>query len=237
LGLPRTPNRVNAITGFHPHRGGAHPGDAVHPGVSTMPGWLDRGIRSSLEPQEDHPVHRRAAILMLAYAVLLIDGGASAYAAAPPDADAFTALLIPSICAVLMLVCAGMTALLGRSRVVGMIGVHLGLILPLLFAIAIGARALPTVSGTEAYREARADFDRLVEADERADTPAAWEAYRADLPEPVADHDKGYLAYALWRLSTISAGTFLVLLLNRPKPAARGGPGSGDAAGDSPSAD
>ncbi len=159
---------------------------------------------------------RTAVVLMIVYAVLLLDGGATAFASSPPGASAATALIVPAACALLMLVCAGLSSMLGRSKAAGMIGIHLGLVLPLVFAVAIGARALSTTAATTEYRERHAESAEVVAAE-----PPAVEAPEADAS---ADHDKGYLAYALWRLSAISAGAFVALLLCRPKPADRGGP-------------
>ncbi|MCI0365575.1 MAG: hypothetical protein L0219_17060, partial [Phycisphaerales bacterium] len=43
-----------------------------------------------------------------------------------------------------MIVCGVMANALGRNRIVGMIGIHAGLVLPLLFTIAFGLRAYKT---------------------------------------------------------------------------------------------
>ncbi len=159
---------------------------------------------------------RTAVVLMIVYAVLLLDGGVTAFASSPPGASAATALIVPAACAVLMLVCAALASQLGRSRAAGMIGIHLGLVLPLLFAIAIGSRALATTEATTEYRERHAGSATMVEAE-----PPSIDVPEADAS---ADYDKGYLAYALWRLSAISGVAFVALLLCRPKPADRAGP-------------
>ncbi len=79
--------------------------------------------------------------IMYAYAGFLIACGIVAYFMAPPDANATTALIIPAASGVLMVICAVMAGMLHRKRAVGMIGIHAGLVLPLLFAIAFGVRA------------------------------------------------------------------------------------------------
>lgn len=120
----------------------------------------------------------RAVGIMGLYAGLLVAGGVIAYLIAPPDAKAATALIVPSACAVLVAVCAGLSALLPKSKLAGMIGIHAGLVLPVLFALAFVSRAI--------------------------------------------GNDKAYLATTLWVLAGVSAAAFVALLMNRPKPAARG---------------
>jgi hypothetical protein len=78
---------------------------------------------------------------MFAYAVFLVICGAIAFFMAPANTKAATALIVPSVAAALMVVFATMAAKLPRNRTVGMIGVHVGLVLPLLFAVAFAARA------------------------------------------------------------------------------------------------
>jgi len=160
-------------------------------------------------------VRHKAAIWMAGYALVLIDGGVSAYFIAPPEANAATALIIPSACAVLMLLCAVASAMMQRNRLIGMIGVHAGLILPLVFAIAFGSRALVATSATEDYREQQG---ALVDA-EAPRIPGANASIEAETD--AVDHDKMYLAVTLWRLTGLSGLAFVAILLQRPKPEAR----------------
>jgi hypothetical protein len=76
----------------------------------------------------------RAALLMILYAIAMVALGVLAYLLAPADAKSLTALIIPSACALLMLVCAVLSWRIKSDRTLGMVGIHLGLILPLVFA-------------------------------------------------------------------------------------------------------
>jgi len=144
---------------------------------------------------------RGFVIVVLAYAAVLLDGGLTAFMTAPPEANAATALIVPGACAVVMLLCAVGASLIDRNRAVGMIGIHAGLVLPLVFAAAFAFRAMAAAEASAAYND-----------------PAAVVAEGGEAP----DHDKGYLAWTLWRLTGLSGVAFVGLLLQRPKPAARG---------------
>ena len=85
--------------------------------------------------------------LMYAYAVFLVVCGLVAYFMAPSGAGAGTALIVPSIAAALVVICAAMAGSLHRNRKLGMIGIHVGLVLPLLFAAAFAHRAYKAFGG------------------------------------------------------------------------------------------
>lgn len=85
--------------------------------------------------------------LMYAYAAFLVICGFVAYFMAPPNAKAATALIVSSGTAALVVICAAMAGAIYRKRTVGMIGIHAGLVLPLLFAILFAARAYKAYSG------------------------------------------------------------------------------------------
>lgn len=159
----------------------------------------------------------KAAISMFVYAVLLVDAGVFAYLIAPPEANAATALIVPAACALLMTLCGIASLMLRKNRAIGMIGIHAGLILPLVFAAAIGSRALAASGAAATYAEQSEAYERLPEADR----PATFGAYLETLDEPGPDHDKTYLATTLWRLAGISGLAFVVILSQRPKPEAR----------------
>ena len=171
----------------------------------------------------------RAVLTMIGYAVFLVAGGLVAFLMAPPDANATTALLVPSIAAGLMLISAVLSSLMHRSKPVGMIGIHAGLVLPLIFTLGIGQRALATWSEVgdyteqrEAYEAAQQQPDQPQPDQQQADRQQA-ESFGAyleaqGLADDVPDHDKTYLAVILTVLALGSAGAFVVLLLQRPKP-------------------
>lgn len=92
----------------------------------------------------------KSARIMFGYAAFLVICGLIAFFMAPPDAKATTALLVPCIAAGLMVVFASMASAFYRNRVVGMVGIHVGMALPILFAGAFGYRAYNTfTSGVE----------------------------------------------------------------------------------------
>jgi hypothetical protein len=95
----------------------------------------------------------KSAKWMFGYAAFLMACGLVAYFMAPPDVNATTALIVPSIAAGLMVVFGAMAAAFNRNRTVGMIGIHAGLVLPLVFAAAFAYRAYSTFSsGGDAKR-------------------------------------------------------------------------------------
>ena len=87
--------------------------------------------------------------LMFAYAVFLVICGFTAYFMAPAGAKAGTALVVSSATAAVMVICGSMAGALNRNRVVGMIGIHAGLVLPLVFALLFGMRAYAAFGNPE----------------------------------------------------------------------------------------
>ena len=80
---------------------------------------------------------------MLAYAGFLLLCGVVAFAGSGFSVErGLTALIVPGACAAVMAVCAALAARYASNRTVGMIGIHLGLGFPLLFAAAVGWRAV-----------------------------------------------------------------------------------------------
>ena len=79
----------------------------------------------------------KASITMLAYAVVILVIGYTTFLVAPPGANAGTALMIPLVMAILMVVCGVGTLLVGRNRRVGLLCLYGGIVLPLLFAVAV----------------------------------------------------------------------------------------------------
>jgi len=79
---------------------------------------------------------------MLFYAAFLVLGGIIAFAMSGFNWEhAKTGLIIPTVCAIAMLGCALLAAQLEKRRTLGMIGIHLGLALPLVFTAAFAWRA------------------------------------------------------------------------------------------------
>ncbi len=170
----------------------------------------------------------KAAIALFVYALLLVGMGLLAYRIAPPEANALTALIVPSVAAVLALASAVLCVLGLRNRKLGMIGAHAGLALPILFALAFAGRAFPA---TTAYLDARAELAERPSASDLAqfadaaiqqgqtgvaDVAAGMARDSAEALEAVS---KDYLIVTLWSVTALSLQTFVVLLMLRPKPA------------------
>ena len=160
----------------------------------------------------------RAALTMIGYAVFLVAGGLIAFLLAPEGADATTALLVPSIAAALMLGSAALASLMRRSKAAGMIGIHAGLVLPLIFALGIGQRALATWSAVGDYRDQREAYEAAEPRPESFGDYLEAQGVAGEVPE----YDKSYLAIILTVLALGSVGAFVLLLLKRPKPGDRG---------------
>lgn len=200
---------------------------------------------------------------MVGYAAVLVAGGLLAVLLAPDPSRATSALYATGAAAVLVLIAAGLSAMLPKSKPLGMIGIHVGLLLPLLFAGVFMMRAVGVRGDVAEYREQRERFAELVRSDIEPDTDEAFtdwlvrEAYRdayqageidvefvgldafRTAPEfrrlrRVNDHDKTYLVLVLGGLAAISAAAFVGMLRQRPKPEDRGKAGAGE--GETPGA-
>ncbi|MEM9560501.1 MAG: hypothetical protein AAF995_09355 [Planctomycetota bacterium] len=181
---------------------------------------------------------RATVVLLIGLAIVMLTAGAVAFSLAPEGSNALTALIVPGACAVVLVICAALSAMLPKSRKLGMIGIHAGLVFTLLFAAGIGHRAFAAWQGVGQYG-ANVEAYEASEAGGDAPGPAGSElafsewANSEAAPNPGADHDKTYLAVTLTILGAASLITFALLLAKRPKPAGRdGGPdGSGGGSG------
>lgn len=163
----------------------------------------------------------RAAVVMFLYAALMLSLGILAYLIAPPGANAKTAVFVTGACALVMVAMGVMSLMVYKKRKVGMIGIHLGLILPIIFASLFLMRAGSNYRSSGVYRY----FDNAYQVDlkERSaqDTAALRESFlsgarpkwAADIPQG----DKGYLGFILTMLFGVSVAAFVVLLLSRPQ--------------------
>jgi hypothetical protein len=80
-------------------------------------------------------------ILMSVYAAFLAGSGFLAFAMSGFASNARTALIVGFGTAVVMVICAVLAGMIRKNRAAGMIGIHAGLILPLIFAGLFGWRA------------------------------------------------------------------------------------------------
>jgi hypothetical protein len=90
--------------------------------------------------------------IMYAYAVFLVVCGVIAFAMARQGSNPATALVVSSITAAVMVICAAMAGAIHRNRTVGMIGIHAGLILPVIYGALFAMRAYKAFGGDESKR-------------------------------------------------------------------------------------
>lgn len=160
----------------------------------------------------------KAVAILVLYAVLVVALGILAYSDAPEGANAATALIVPIAVAVVSLGCAVMALLIHKQRTVGMIGIHLGIVIPLLVAIAVSHRAYVAHEASKSYQEGVSLWEQRVQGG-GINTPAAREKFFEDNKYP--EYDKGYLRGALVAIAAVSLQTFVTMIVARPKPPAR----------------
>lgn len=156
------------------------------------------------------------AAVMAAYAAIMILAGVIAFRSAPEGANAATALIIPGVAGVIMLICALMTSLAARNQRVGRIGAHAGVMLTLLFTLLFGYTAWKRAGALERYPAAAAEYRQALEAGTVAATPEAQRAFFGE--RGASRHDITYLVRTLRVLTVASGAAFVVLLVLRPKP-------------------
>lgn len=83
----------------------------------------------------------KSPIIMNVYGLFLALCGFVAFALAGFAANAVTAVIVGGATAAVMIVCGALARMLSRNRALGMIGIHAGLVLPLIFAVLFGWRA------------------------------------------------------------------------------------------------
>lgn len=83
----------------------------------------------------------KSPVILAGYAVFLAACGFAAYAMSGFAANARTALIVGFGTAVVIGVCALLARMIQSNKAAGMIGIHLGLILPLIYAGLFGWRA------------------------------------------------------------------------------------------------
>ncbi len=158
---------------------------------------------------------------MFLYAALILTFGILAYVIAPPGANAKTAVVVTGICALVMVVMGVMSIMIHQKRRIGMIGLHLGLLLPLIFAVVFLMRAGASYRSSGVYKY----FDHAYQVDLKdrnaQDTIANRESFlsgaKPEAGKDIPEGDKGYLGFILTMLFGVSVAAFVVLLLSRPK--------------------
>lgn len=171
----------------------------------------------------------RYALTLVFFAVALIALGYATYSIAPPGSKAITALYMSAGIGGLAVICAVLSLLIKGNRKLGMIGIHLGLIVPLLATVAPGIRFFMSqetaiTANTEIERVSTylaADDAPVVRPEVSADEEERTWALVFSEGSPVEMNDllrpKGYQAVGLAGTSLLGAFAFLVLLMQRPK--------------------
>ncbi|HED54277.1 MAG TPA: hypothetical protein ENJ00_08765 [Phycisphaerales bacterium] len=163
----------------------------------------------------------RTSVIMFLYAALLVTFGVLAYLIAPPGAHAQTAVVVTAICALLMVAMGVLSMLIHKKRNLGMIGIHVGLLLPMVFAVAFLVRAGSAYRSSGVYRYFERAYQAEVKTGDIADSADARSAYleeaKPDRGKDLPSGDKAYLGLILTILFGVSVAAFVVLLLSRPK--------------------
>ncbi len=160
----------------------------------------------------------KAVAILVLYAALVLVMGALAFASAPEGANKITALIFPGLIAAVSLACVVMSLFINKKRTVGMIGIHLGIVFPLLVALAVGHRAYKVHQDSGQHNQAVELWEQRVQ-DGAISTPEARERFFEEGNYP--EYDKAYLRTALVAISAISLVTFVAMIAARPKPPAR----------------
>lgn len=163
----------------------------------------------------------RAATIMFLYAALLVAFGVLAYLIAPPGANAKTAVIATGACAFIMAAMAVMTLMIKSKRTVGMVGIHLGLLLPLVFAgvFLMRAGAAYRSSGVHRYFDNAyvADIEDRGAEDTTANRDSFLSGAKPEFGDEIPEGDKAYLGFILTMLFGVSVAAFMFLLLSRPE--------------------
>lgn len=151
------------------------------------------------------------AIAMIAYALALLGIGALTFLSAPPAANALTALIVPGIGAVLAIACVILAFQIHTKRTLGMIGIHVGLVVPVILAAGAFSRLPGSLRSNAAYYEKQSIA--LPTGASGSDTQVTLSSSK--------DYATGYQAVGIGSVGVVSAFAFITLLLLRPKPPAR----------------
>ena len=131
------------------------------------------------------------ALTMLVYAVCMLVSGYVTMMVSPPGAKPATALLIPAIAAALAATAAVLSLMIKSNRKLGMIGIHVGLVLPLLFM----AGSLMRVSGSVAKA---GEFNSQLERIQTAVQQPNGQVTLSLVADPESSNDKSKLMRANW---------------------------------------
>ncbi len=183
--------------------------------------------------------------VILAYAAALMTIGFFTAEVAPPSSKSGTSQIAAFGSAGIMIACAVMSLLVNVNRKVGMIGIHLAIVMPLLVAAAPGIRLGLTLADTAEFNEQLGKLQDAVTPDEQDDGDAASRVVNLSLGvgggedgETVLNaraagellwqsdlgsgwRPKGYAAMSLVSVLGLSIFAFVALVSHRPKVPAK----------------
>lgn len=167
----------------------------------------------------------RYALTLIAYAVALVAIGYVTYILAPDGANARTALAISGGIGVLCVVCAVLALLIRGNRTLGMIGVHVGLLLPLVALAGTSFRVGGAMENARAGNDALATLSAqaedaqsvMVQRPEKGELRLVFPDAAETVDMNKVLHPKGYQAVGIASSSALSAFAFLALVFHRPK--------------------
>lgn len=175
------------------------------------------------------------AATMIVYAICLLISGIVTMMVAPPGANAATALIIPAVAAGLMIAAAVLSLMIKKNRKLGMIGIHVGLVLPLVFTAGSLSRLSASMSNTSDFNNQLTDIHTALEQTNGrvtltlVDDPdssrssrklmeAAW--LEGQTPKTISPRapwrPSGYQAVGMVSIATLSILAFFSLLMHRP---------------------
>lgn len=131
------------------------------------------------------------ALTMLVYAVCLLISGWVTMSVAPPGSKPTTAFIIPAIAAALSITAAVLALMIKSNRKLGMIGVHVGLVLPLIFA----AGSLSRVAGSVG---SAGEFNSQLEQIHAALAQPGAEVTLTRVDDPASERERDMLMEATW---------------------------------------
>lgn len=159
---------------------------------------------------------------MFGYAAVIVGLCVLAVAIAPEGANAATAVVFGGGAAVVMVVMGVLSLMIGRNRKLGMVGIHLGLLMPLVFAALFGWRIAPAYRSSGQHRYFYGAYDRAVASGSIADSAESRSTFivggRGSVKgEEIPPTDKSYLGTILTLLFGTSTAAFTLLLATRPE--------------------
>lgn len=156
----------------------------------------------------------KPALVMFAYAAAVLMIGIATAAAAPDGANTVTAIMVPGAIAVLSAVCGVLMLMMEKKRMLGMIGIHLGLVLPLLAVVGPVMRMGGSFEAAEKTNASITNIEQKL-AEPESDSEVIQLVSGAVMQETL--RSKGYQAVGLASTAALSGFAFVAMLVHRPK--------------------